>query len=99
MWGMSDRTSAPQQGGGFFEGKEDRMSVENLKCKECGTGYELDASYVCENCFGPLEVAYDFSTVDAIEAKMRIQAASHGIWRYAAFLPFEGSPADPLEPG
>jgi threonine synthase len=30
------------------------MSVESLKCKECGTGYELDASYFCENCFGPL---------------------------------------------
>ena len=33
------------------------MSVESLKCKECGATYELDASYVCENCFGPLEVS------------------------------------------
>jgi threonine synthase len=80
-------------------GKEDRMSVESLKCKECGSSYELDASYVCENCFGPLEVAYDLSGVDAIEAKMQIETGSRGIWRYADFLPFEGSPADPLEPG
>src|SRR3954451_13096710 len=75
------------------------MSVESLKCKECGTSYELDASYVCENCFGPLEVTYDFSGLDAAGVKRRIQAGSQGIWRYADFLPFAGRPADPLEPG
>jgi threonine synthase len=75
------------------------MSVESLKCKECGTTYELDARYVCENCFGPLEVTYDFSGVDATAVKRRIQAGSQGIWRYADFLPFAGRPGDPLEPG
>ncbi|HEX5714465.1 MAG TPA: threonine synthase [Solirubrobacterales bacterium] len=75
------------------------MSIQSLKCKECGTAYELDASYVCENCFGPLEVAYDYSELDAVEVKRRIQAGSQGIWRYADFLPFEGRPGDPLEPG
>jgi threonine synthase len=75
------------------------MSIESLKCKECGTAYELDASYVCENCFGPLEVAYDYSSLDPVEVKRRIQAGSQGIWRYADFLPFQGRPNDPLEPG
>jgi threonine synthase len=75
------------------------MSVENLKCKECGTTYDFGARYFCENCFGPLEVTYDFSGLDAAEAKRRIQAGSQGIWRYADFLPFEGRPGDPLEPG
>jgi threonine synthase len=75
------------------------MSVQSLKCKECGTAYELDASYVCENCFGPLEVAYDHSELDAAEVKRRIQTGSQGIWRYADFLPFDGRPKDPLEPG
>ncbi len=75
------------------------MSIESLKCKECGTAYELDASYVCENCFGPLEVAYDYSALDPVEVKRRIQAGSQGIWRYADFLPFQGRPDDPLEPG
>jgi threonine synthase len=75
------------------------MSVESLKCKECGATYELGAHYACENCFGPLEVTYDFSGLDAAEAKRRIQAGSQGIWRYADFLPFTGSPKDPLEPG
>jgi threonine synthase len=75
------------------------MSVENLKCKECATTYDFGARYFCENCFGPLEVTYDFSGLDAAEAKRRIQAGSRGIWRYADFLPFEGRPGDPLEPG
>src|SRR5882757_7248980 len=75
------------------------MAIESLKCKECGTVYELDASFVCEKCFGPLEVAYDFSGIDAESAKRKIQAGSNGIWRYADFLPFAGRPNDPLEPG
>jgi threonine synthase len=75
------------------------MSVESLKCKECGATYELGASYACERCFGPLEVAYDHTSLDAAEAKRRIQAGSQGVWRYRDFLPFEGRPADPLEPG
>ncbi len=75
------------------------MALEALKCKECGTAYELDASFVCEQCFGPLEAAYDFSGIDAGEAKRKIQAGSNGIWRYADFLPFSGRPQDPLEPG
>jgi threonine synthase len=46
-----------------------------------------------------LEVTYDFSGLDAAEAKRRIQAGSQGIWRYGDFLPFSGRPLDPLEPG
>ncbi len=75
------------------------MSPEGLRCKECGASFELDAHYFCENCFGPLEVAYDHSALDPAEAKRRIQAGSQGIWRYSDFLPFEGRPGDPLEPG
>jgi threonine synthase len=75
------------------------MPIESLKCKECAAPAELGANYVCENCFGPLEVAYDYGELDAAEVKRRIQAGSQGIWRYADFLPFEGRPNDPLEPG
>src|SRR6478735_2494687 len=75
------------------------MAVQSLKCKECGESYPLDARFVCEQCFGPLEVHYDFSDLDPAEARRKIQAGSRGIWRYSDFLPFEGRPADPLEPG
>jgi threonine synthase len=77
-------------------------AVHALRCKECGASYPLDARYACEQCFGPLEVAYDHSELDPAEARRRIQAGSHGIWRYADFLPFaERPPATrtALEPG
>jgi threonine synthase len=75
------------------------MAVQSLKCKECGTEYPLDARFVCEQCFGPLEVSYDFSDLDPEEARRKIQAGSRGIWRYSDFLPFDERPGDPLEPG
>jgi threonine synthase len=75
------------------------MAVESLKCKECGESYPLDARFVCEQCFGPLEVTYDYSGFDPEEARRKIQAGSRGIWRYSDFLPFESRPGDPLEPG
>ena len=65
-----------------------------LTCKECGADYPLEARYVCERCFGPLEVAYDarVEDVDADELRRRIQAGPQNIWRYADFLPLEGPP-------
>jgi threonine synthase len=75
------------------------MAAEGLRCKECGTTYPLEALFVCDQCFGPLEVAYDFSDIDAQEAKRKIQAGPDSVWRYSDFLPFEGRPADTLQPG
>jgi threonine synthase len=75
------------------------MPLTELRCKECGAGYPLEARFVCENCFGPLEVSYDHTGIDPAEAKRKIQAGSSGIWRYSDFLPFAGRPGDPLEPG
>jgi threonine synthase len=75
------------------------MPLTGLRCRECGAGYPLEARFVCENCFGPLEVAYDHAGLDPAEAKRKIQAGSSGIWRYSDFLPFDGRPGDPLEPG
>jgi threonine synthase len=74
-------------------------NLQGLRCKECKTEYPLEARYVCEECFGPLEVAYDFSELDAAELKRKIQAGPTGIWRYADFLPFAERPRDPLQPG
>ena len=75
------------------------MAPKALSCKECGTEYPLDARYVCESCFGPLEVAYEPAGADAEELRRKIQAGPAGIWRYADFLPFADRPRDPLEPG
>ena len=57
------------------------MPVQALQCKECDSTYPLDARYVCERCFGPLEVAYDHSGIDAAEATRTIKAGPHTHWR------------------
>jgi threonine synthase len=75
------------------------MAPEALVCRECKATYPLEARYVCEDCFGPLDVAYDFGDFDPAEARRKIQAGSRGIWRYSDFLPFAERPRDPLEPG
>ena len=75
------------------------MAIEALKCKECGASYPLEARYVCDDCFGPLEVAYDFSGLDAAGTRRRIQAGPQSIWRYSDFLPFDAAPRTALAAG
>lgn len=77
------------------------MPPESLTCKECKAIYPLDARYVCERCFGPLEVAYaSREDVTADELRRRIQAGPHSIWRYRDFLPLtEGPPRGTLPAG
>jgi threonine synthase len=76
------------------------MPPESLRCKECKTTYPLDARYVCEQCFGPLEVAYA-PRVDADPAQLRrrIQAGPHSLWRYGDFLPVASPPRGALPAG
>ena len=64
------------------------MAATALKCRECGTQYGLEARYVCEQCFGPLEVVYRAPDVhDVAELRRKIQGGPQNVWRYADFLP------------
>ena len=58
-----------------------------LKCKECGAEYELQAKHVCDLCFGPLEVKYDYDAIRRTVTRQTIEAGPNSIWRYRAFLP------------
>lgn len=58
-----------------------------LSCRECGQTYDLGPRYVCELCFGPLEISYDYGAV----ARETIEAGPSSLWRYASLLPV---PAD-----
>ena len=68
-----------------------------LVCRECGTTRELGPHYACHECFGPLEIRYDFPAI----TREQIEAGPANIWRYKALLPvpddIELSPN--LEPG
>jgi threonine synthase len=68
-----------------------------LKCKECGAEYEAKAVHVCEECFGPLEVIYDYEVLRQTVTRESIQAGPNSIWRYRAFLPVETD--DPIDVG
>src|SRR3982750_4721959 len=70
------------------------MGATNLRCRECRAEYELEARYVCDRCFGPLEVAYDHGDLaaDREQLRRRIQAGPQNIWRYADFLPLANQP-------
>src|SRR6476620_9663199 len=54
-----------------------------LSCRECGHETPLAAEFACTECFGPLEVAYDFSEV----TRASIEAGPKSIWRYRHLLP------------
>jgi threonine synthase len=72
------------------------MAVSHLECKECKAQYPPDALYVCERCFGPLEVAYEkLPAEDVGQLRRRIQGGPQNIWRYADFLPLQGGPPGP----
>jgi threonine synthase len=75
-------------------------TTEALVCKECQERYPLEARYVCERCFGPLEVLYrERANADPASLRRRIQAGPASIWRYADFLPLDGQPRSALPAG
>ncbi len=70
---------------------------KGLKCKECAAEYEAKAIHVCEYCFGPLEVNYDFSSLKGKITRKDIESGPNSIWRYRRFLPVETN--DPIDVG
>ena len=69
--------------------------VSGLRCRECGRAYPAEALHVCDYCFGPLEVAYDYERIAATVTRERIAAGPRSIWRYADLLPVaDAAPVD-----
>ncbi len=61
--------------------------AQALHCRECGREYPLEPINVCDFCFGPLEVAYDYEAIGRSLSRESIQAGPHSMWRYADLLP------------
>ena len=61
--------------------------VAGLKCRECARPYPAEALHVCEFCFGPLEVVYDYEAIAGAVSREKIAAGPPTIWRYADLLP------------
>jgi len=73
--------------------------VQGLKCRECGREYPVDPIYVCEFCFGPLEVAYDYKSIAKAVTRKKIEQRPHTLWRYRELLPIDGEPQVGLNSG
>ncbi|TMM19321.1 MAG: threonine synthase, partial [Actinobacteria bacterium] len=63
--------------------------IEGLRCRECARVYPAEALHVCDYCFGPLEVTYDYEAIAARVTAGSIAAGPDTIWRYADLLPVE----------
>lgn len=61
--------------------------VQGLRCRECAREYEATPIHVCEWCFGPLEVAYDYDAIKREISREKIAAGPLSIWRYEDLLP------------
>ena len=58
-----------------------------LRCRICGTEYPVDPRSICEECFGPLEPAYDLEAIDGTDFRKQVEAGPASLWRYEALLP------------
>ena len=65
-----------------------------LRCKECGKEYPLDPMNVCEWCFGPVEVVYDYGAVARTFNRESVEAGPLTMWRYKDLLPVNGNVVD-----
>jgi threonine synthase len=58
-----------------------------LRCRECSREYPVEPLNVCDFCFGPLEVVYDYDAIKKKISRERILSGPLSIWRYADYLP------------
>ena len=61
--------------------------VKNLVCRECGREYQEAPLYVCDFCFGPLEIKYDYEGMRGVVTRDSIARGPLTMWRYRDLLP------------
>jgi threonine synthase len=63
------------------------MTRYELRCRECGKTWENQPRSICNDCFSPLEVTYDYDAVRALLTRERIARRAPNMWRYEELLP------------
>jgi threonine synthase len=63
-----------------------------LRCRECKREYSINPVHVCEFCFGPLEVVYDYEKIRKSLTREKIEGRPKSMWRYRELLPIDGDP-------
>lgn len=69
-------------------------NVKSLVCRECGNEYPIEPQHVCEFCFGPLEVSYDYDAIARVITRESIAKGPLSMWRYQSLLPVNGIHVD-----
>ena len=70
-----------------------------LRCRECKREYPLEPTYVCDFCFGPLEIAYDYEKMREAISVESIERGPKSMWRYADLLPCDADDAVDIQAG
>jgi threonine synthase len=70
------------------------MFATELACRQCEKRTELSPQYYCDDCFGPLEVRYDYPAIRRQVTPAHVGAGPTNIWRYRALLPVQRRPVD-----
>ncbi len=73
--------------------------VLGLKCRECERKYPKEPLHVCEFCFGPLEVDYNYEAIQKSISRRSIEQGPQSLWRYVDLLPIDEAPTDGLNSG
>lgn len=73
--------------------------IKGLKCRECGKTYPAEPLHVCEFCFGPLEVDYNYDEIKKVISRKTIESGPKSLWRYIDLLPIEGKATVGLHAG
>jgi threonine synthase len=58
-----------------------------LRCRECGKSWGNQPRSFCEDCFSPLEVAYDYDSLKKSARRENLAARDFTMWRYSELLP------------
>ncbi len=66
--------------------------VKGLRCRECGAENPVAPLHVCDTCFGPLEVVYDYAAIRQVLTREVIASRPRNLWRYRELLPVDGEP-------
>lgn len=59
--------------------------VKTLRCRECGRELPPIMAYACDECFGPLDVLYDYESIELRRDSFRERPKT--VWRYWELLP------------
>ena len=66
--------------------------MTGLQCHLCGTKFPAEALWVCDQCLGPLEVAYDYDAARGALTRELIERRAKNVWRFRELLPITGEP-------